>query len=392
MKLNLKLKISDILFTITMVFVLSFPNSSRIKAIPIIAFFCYMMAIKVLKHKTIKNTLQIVGLFLFLGYCYMSRKWALYPQAVSEQLNNVLWTVLLSTAISSYVVHRDFGVEDIAKRMVPIALLFFINVVLNHSFVDNRLSIGINENAFGRLSSGLACFVLYQCKQEKWGNIPIDIITAILFLFTLLSGSRTAVLILGLYTIAFLFFEHPNRNSMKMFKNIALAMVLCVVGYACVTRISFLYNTVGYRIEDLLKLLGGVSEGDGSAITRMNMMNRAKEIFLKNPCVGVGLNNFKYATYHNTYAHNNYYELAACLGIVGLVVYYLPLVIYLLRAMRKWRRDEVGMIVPLAILGALVLGDIGSVSYFDMLSHAFVGFAIGLLSRRCYDKNGAEKG
>lgn len=395
MNINPKVKISDILFMVCMVLVLSLPGSSPLKAISIIVFFCYMMAMKLLNYKTINNTLHIVGAFLFLCYAYISRKWALYPAAVSEQINNVLWTVLLSTAISTYVVHRDLCVEDIVKRLIPVALLLFVNVLLNASFDRNRLSVGINENSFGRLSGGIACFMLYRCRQDKWKNVFLDVVTGILVLFTFLSGSRTSVLILGIYVIAVFAFELPTKNSVKMAKNLLAVVLLCVAGYICVTKISFLYNTIGHRIEDLLKLMVGTSEGDESSITRMKMMNRAREIFWENPWIGIGLNNFKYATYHNTYAHNNYYELAACLGIVGLALYYMPPVVYLVRAASKWKRNEAEMIVPLAILGAFILGDIGSVSYLNTMSHVFVGLAIGLLAKhrtQCQEPSLDERG
>jgi len=380
MKINLKLKVSDALFTIAMVFVLSFPGLSRMKAVSIVAFFSYMMVMKILKYKTIQNTMHIVGGFLFWAFAYISKKWALYPMAVSEQINNVLWTVLLSTAISTYVVHRDLGVKDIVNRLIPIAVLFFVNVILNSTFEDKRLSIGINENIFGRLSSGMACFMIYQCKQDKWKNVFLDIITAILVLFTFLSGSRTSVLILGIYVIAFFGFEYPPKNGIKFARKCVLSVALCIVTYFCVIKIDFLYNTIGHRIESLISLVTGTSKGDSSAITRMIMLNSAREIFTENPWIGIGLNNFKYATYHNTYAHNNYYELAACLGIVGLVFYYLPLAFYLWRAVRRWRKNEAKMIVPLAIIGAFFLGDIGSVSYFNTIFHMFLGLAIGLVS------------
>ena len=377
--IKVNLKISDILFTITMIFVLAFPGPSVFKAISIIAFFCYMMVMKAIRYRKIKNNLHIIGSFLFLGYAYISRMWALYPEAVFVQLNNVIWTVLLSTAVSSYVLHRNLRVKDITNRLIPIALVFLVNVLFNASFVDNRLSIGINENFFGRLSGGMACFMFYQCKQDKWKNIFRDILAGILILLTFLSGSRTAVLILTIYVIAFLIFEHPPKNGIKVLRKLLLVVAFCGIGYFCIMKIDFLYNTIGNRIESLLWMLEGTSEGDGSAITRMNMINSARDLFLEHPWIGIGMNNFSYATYYNTYAHNNYYELAACLGIIGLILYYVPLVGYLKKAMSEWKKDGAGMIVPLVIVGAFLMGDVGSVSYFNPMLHVFVGLAIGLI-------------
>ena len=209
-------KLSDVLFMLAMVMVLAFPTPSIFKALAIIAFFCYMMVIKVMHYRSIKNNLHIFASFLFLGYAYLSKYWALYPEAIAVQINNVLWSVMLSTAISTYVIYRELNVKDIADRLVPIALLFIVNVMINGSYREDRLSVGINENAFGRLCGSMACFFFYRCKQVRWRNIFMDILIVVLVLFSCLSGSRTAVMILGVYVLAFLLFEESTENVAKI--------------------------------------------------------------------------------------------------------------------------------------------------------------------------------
>lgn len=376
--------LSDVLFMISMVFVLAIPGPSRFKAISIIAFFAYMMFLKCFGRKRIKNNLHLIGSFLFLGFAALSRQWARYPAAVSEQLSNVLWAVLLSVAISTYVIYNNLSVTAIAKRLIPIALLFCCNVLINGAFVDGRFSIGINENIFGRLSCGIACFLLLQCKKDRWKNIFLDLLMLLFVLFTALSGSRTSILMLVLYWIAFFAFEHPTKNGLKTLQRFFVVVAFCVVAYVVVVKIDLLYNAIGNRIESLLLAISDVSEGDGSTVTRLKMMELARDTFLKNPWIGIGMNNFKYATYYATYAHSNYYELAACLGIFGLTAYYFPFVVYLVRSVKAWLKDEADSIVPMAIIVAFFVCDFGSVSYFSAILHIFVGFAIGLISNLCY--------
>ena len=365
---------------ICMIFVLAFPGSPRIKAIPIILFFCYIMVIKAISFRSIKNHLHILGMFLFLGYALLSKRWALYPQAISEQSNNILWSVLLSTAISTYVIFRELSIKDVATRLVPIALLFCMNVLLKGAFIDNRLSIGINENTFGRLTCGMACIFLACSKREHWQNLLMDMLTIVFGLLTFLSGSRTSVLMLAIFTLGLLVFEHPTKDVTKLFGRIVIIALLCVAGYFCLTHIPFFYRTIGNRLETMLLALAGLSRGDGSFITRSRMTEAAKAFFLQRPFLGIGLNNFKYATYFNTYAHNNYSELAACLGVAGLIIYYTPFLIYTKRAFSQWKKGIPGMIIPLAFFVAFFAGDIGSVSYFNIITHVFVGLAVGLLS------------
>ncbi len=364
-----------------MVFLLAFPGASQLKAVLIVAFFFYMMAQKIANYRKTKNTVYIVGALLFLGYAYISRFWASHPEAVSEQIANVLWAVMICTAVSCYVYFSELSVRDISNLLVPIAILFCFNVVFNASFDEGRMSIGINANSFGRIASGMACVFLFRCKQDKWKNIFMNCLTIMFLLFTFLSGSRTSLLLVCVYAIAFMLFEHPTKSIKKTVGKLLLLLVLLVAGYVCLINIDFLYNSIGNRVESLLLEMFGLSEGDGSTITRINMMNTAREIFAEHPWVGIGMNNFKFATHFGTYAHNTYLELAACLGVVGLVLYYGPLVLYLKQAISGWRKDRDESIVPLAILIAFLLGDIGGVSYFNPVSHIFVGLAVGLISQ-----------
>lgn len=380
--LNLRIRLSDVLFMFTMVFVLGLPGASQIKAYAIIVFFAYMMLMKLVYFRSIKNDLHLVGLVLFLGYAYLSKKWSLYPEAVDDQLSNVVWAVMSGTAVSTYISLNEYSVEDIVKRLLPVGLVFLVNVLLNGSFEDDRLSTGINANVFGRLSASMFCFLFYQCKQDRWRNRYMIVLAAIFLLLVFLSGSRTSMLIAGIYVIAFLAFEHPTKNTLKLVGRIFTGVIICAVGYMLVTRVDFLYTSIGHRVEAMIGLLTGVSGGDGSAVTRLSMIESAEQIFLASPLIGIGMNNFKYATRFDTYAHNNYYELAACLGIVGLVLYYSPMVSSAINAFNRWRNDEKAMIVPLVLLVAVLVGDFGSVSYFNPTTHVYIGLAIGLLAQQ----------
>lgn len=379
---NVKIKLTDILFIFALTFVLAFPTPSRTKAIAIVIFFSFMMLVKLANWNSIKNDIHLFGCFLFLGYAYLSKEWALFPKAVDEQITNVLWTVMLATAISTYISYNQYDLEDIVKRFLPIVLLFMINIAVNGTFHKDRLSIGINENAFGRIASGMFCLLFYQCKREQWKKKYMNILAASCLLMVLLSGSRTSMLMTALYGIAILAFEHPTKDTLKLLGRLLTGAIICVIGYFVVTRINFLYTSIGHRVESMFDLLLGVSEGDGSAITRMSMIESAQALFEKHPWLGAGMNNFKYVTEHGTYAHNNFYELASCLGIVGLVIYYSPLIKNLLNALRRWRKDEDGMILPLILIVSFLMGDIGGVSYFSPYAHVYAALAIGMLSTR----------
>jgi O-antigen ligase len=378
-KTKIKLNIGDILFLIVMVLVLSFPGSPRIKAIPIIVFFAYMVFQELISKGKFRNTLHFVWLIAFISFAYLSKQWAKVPYAAAEQLNNVRWSVLLSLSVALYIIYYNLSVIQIAKRMLFVAILFIINVIINGAFVDGRFSVLINENTFGQIAIGMVCLLLYWCKHMKWKNGLLNIFTLVLVILALLSGSRKALIALAIYMILFLLFEHPTKNIIKLASRLLMGAGILLIVYISIINIPFLYNTIGIRFESLTRHFFNGTSHDASAVTRTNMNNIAKNMFLNNPWVGVGLNNFKYLTVYETYAHNNYYELAACLGIVGLMIYYLPPLVFFFRAIKLWFAGATHSILPLSILLVFFISDIGAVSYFSLVNHIFLGIAIGLI-------------
>ena len=93
-------------------------------------------------------------------------------------------------------------------------------------------------------------------------------------------------------------------------------------------NVPFLYKIVGYRLKGLFDIFSSFSSADASTTTRIEFVKIGFDIFLKNPLLGIGLNNYSYVAYNNysiwgqVYAHNNYVELLSDFGIVGFVLYY----------------------------------------------------------------------
>lgn len=384
---NLKFHITlgDFFFLLAMTFVLAFPNPSIYKAVSIIAFFGYTIVLALIKREWTNNLLQYVWLVGFFVFCHASKYWSVQPSAIPEVVQNVQWCVLLSLATANYVKLYKMTVTDIAKRMFVVALLFAINIGLNGSFVDDRFTViidgyQINENTFGQIAIGLAAYMVYWSKKKNWKNLLINVMIVFTIVLALISGSRKCFISLILYFVAFLLYEHPPKNIVR-FVTRMFAVLFVVAGiYLLVMNIGVLYQTVGVRIESLFAFLGGDIEADGSVETRMMMAETAYKMFQKKPVLGFGLNTFSKIAGFGAYAHNNYIELLANIGLVGFLIYYVPLIIYLGHGVRMWFRNHVGAIFPLIALTVFLVNDVFMVSYFSMTSHAFLGLSIGMIS------------
>jgi O-antigen ligase len=89
-------------------------------------------------------------------------------------------------------------------------------------------------------------------------------------------------------------------------------------------------------------ILNTEEDQTGSAQERRELMERAASIAIRHPIVGVGMGNFHIYSIHEKAAHNSYLEIAAELGLMGLIAY-LIVILAPLRSLRRIERQTAGM-------------------------------------------------
>ena len=382
-RIKLRINIGDICFLTAMSLTVAFPNPSVFKAIAIVVFFGYMLLLSLGYGINTKNTLQYVWAIGFFVFCQFSKRWSVMPDAADEVLNNVQWSLLLSVAIVNYIIVYKLDAFDIIKRMLFVALVFLVNVVLNGQYNGGRFTVTIagyalNENVFGLIAVGLACYMLYWLKKQKKKSTLLIILLGVLALLALISGSRKVLISLVAYVIIFLMYEYPPADFIKQFVRPFVVVAIAGVAFLCVMNIEVLYNSIGVRIESLFDAMSGNLAVDSSAYTRIRMIEKAYEIFRENPWIGRGINTFAHTAGFGAYAHNNYMELLANMGLMGFLIYYVPLFMYLRKAFVSWKCGYAHSVLPLAIIGLTLVNDFGAVSYASMVMQAFLALGIGM--------------
>lgn len=375
--------ISTFMVLLVMFFTLAYPTSTALRApVYILAFVWSILRMVLNGHGKYRiaaplHLIWIVGFFILV---MLSKYWHLYPQGLRDIQLNVLLSMMVSFIIVNYIVTYRVTVAEIAKLLVPIAVFFIFNVLFNSTRdADNRLSIGINENSFGKIGIGMAWIFLFQCVKTKWKSPIWIILMVVSSLMAFLSGSRRVVITLVICFIGYLMFCTPNKNVLKLFEKVIGAFALALILYIVVLNVDVLYNTIGIRIESLVNYIFAGDEADGSTFSRLNMQVLALDLFKEHPILGAGINAFKYHTYYGTYSHSNYTEILSGLGIVGFAVYYAPLIAFLVMAVKNWKKKTQAAIVPLCYLIAFAINEYGGVSYFSYIEHLYLGIAIGLI-------------
>jgi O-antigen ligase len=118
----------------------------------------------------------------------------------------------------------------------------------------------------------------------------------------------------------------------RRLKTILVAVLICGTLFAVMpggygARIATIFNTE--------------QDQTGSAQQRRELMERAATIAIKHPLIGVGMGNFHIYSIHDKPAHNAYLEIAAELGVMGLIAY-LILIFAPLRSLHRIERQTRG--------------------------------------------------
>lgn len=323
---------------------------------------------------TFRLTGMHVYMLLFITACYISSINAFDPAvAMSRSFDLVKIFCML---IVLYMCYQDTSsVDSLLKigmwtgyivcfyTVYFYGLDYFINVLSSSTRIAND---ALNANTVGLLGANAIVMTLYYMLYDKprWWHVIVMVPTLAILAAT---GSRKALVFVAA-GIVLLFACKSLRSSNALYsiaKLIGSLLGLLVVGIAILQLPMF--SEVLNRMSSMVDAFSGTG-GDSSTIIRMALVDIGWDLFHQAPITGVGVNNPSVYTFfiygrENYYLHNNYIELLAGTGIIGLVTYYSMYVYigYNLVAYHDFRSNEYVMVLIL-FLSQIVM-DMGMVSY-----------------------------
>jgi O-antigen ligase len=113
------------------------------------------------------------------------------------------------------------------------------------------------------------------------------------------------------------------------------------LGVALICGILLAVMPGGYGAR-IVTIFNTEQDQTGSAQQRRELLERAASVAISRPIVGVGMGNFHIYSIKEKAAHNAYLEIAAELGVTGLIAY-LILIIAPLRSLHRIERQTRGM-------------------------------------------------
>lgn len=299
----------------------------------IVVVFCIISIFKIIRSKR----LYVGGYYKWISYLIFVMT---FIGLISNyQQESFIYTKqFIKVAIFSYLIisncKNQKDVEFILISLWIAGLTISISLIMNFdmnavravetNLTSTRLGLGgiehPNTTAYNIIISyilGVYFVINYNVKKSK--KIFFVIGQILLTIGCILTGSRKVLISIVLVPLMIIIYK--SKNPIKLIIRLIMVILISLTIYTYTQRNEVLYNIVGHRIEDIQGILTG---NDESATGREYLIEQALQIGISKP-FGVGVNCFKFYSYDGAYAHNEYLEIFADLGLIGLLIYYIPI-------------------------------------------------------------------
>jgi len=303
---------------------------------------------------------------------------------------NMLQVLMIGFVTYGYLDEKskiDFVLEMLVCGGLILSFRLILVTPANVWLSWNRLgeAIGSNSNDLGNKAAISAIIAVCMAKYVQGGKkILYFAAFGILTIIVLFSGSRKALIavvagVILLSTIGL-------HNKRKIIFSVVLVGALLFVGYRFIMTNEALYAKIGWRIEDMIDVFFHGGSEAHSIDLRKKYIFEAWQLIKQHPFLGIGLGSFQDVSGYKVYSHCDYTEVACSYGIIGAIVYYLPLLsmtkkYIMLR--NKSDRDYMILIIQIVLL----------MTYLTMVMYtsAFVQVLIALFVAH-YKLRTVEKG
>lgn len=305
----------------------------------------------IIKHEKLNNLKFYFGWFgLFTLLMYLSKYWAYSTYDGSKTMITCFRIFIIGTLI---FFHTDCKEKAISVLKSFIVACFIMGVaalittpLTQYGKEEFGSAIGQHRNQIGAVSAPIIFLCWY---LSKYSNLKFEKILVVFFtILTFITGSRSAILQMAIIYM-FLMIFRENKLSQKA-KNIIIFGIILILFIVIIQNVEFLHNVVWVRMENAFLTIFGKDVADISALGRNEYKDIAYKMFVQKPIFGYGIdgftcflrdNPFIIGRYLNAvYSHCNYAEIAADFGIIGLAIWYIPIITIIFKMYRVRRKSE----------------------------------------------------
>ena len=189
---------------------------------------------------------------------------------------------------------------------------------------EARAGSFLGSNGFGYLMLLATVVMAYlwmlptRFKRAKIVLLSGGIITAALFAIS--SGSRKAILSLGLFYISWAWFCYRKEVFRRPLVFLAALLALGVGGVKFVSMIQ--ESPVAERFAETWAEARGRQLGGGGVDIRLTLYREAFSVFKRHPIIGAGLNQFRFHSSTGMVTHSDFMGVITNTGLLGFLLYF----------------------------------------------------------------------
>ena len=375
----------DLMFLVLMI-ITSYYTRNVACQVMMVAFCGMIGIVALLKGIDAKHTWYFFGMALFIAYGYWGANYG--PELINKTISMTMVVSLVLNLVMVYAICQYIQWKDDPEAILRVfELSIFLTAIIvliasADTLATGRLGKGtmMNANRLAILSVYGIILCMYfanQSKKTKLNWFKIVFYVAIV----LLTGSRKGIILI---IISVFLVNLIRGGNHKIIKNVWTVGIVTLTLYLLIMNVPVLYNIIGVRIENLINLLAGNSTEESSLLNRQELIEVGWEYVKQHPWVGYGLDSFKIISdidgsgqYH-LYSHNNYVELMFGGGIIGTVLYYVPMIGILVGLIKNLKTHPCITYV-LAIFIAKHTIEYAYVSYYERVDAYIIGIILGCL-------------
>lgn len=300
--------------------------------------FIYCFLYKKIKFP--KLMLLVLGfvVFAFIGTAYYSkdyRGWiSLVLLCISFYSLYLSFTIFKNKYFIISIISMAFGLFGL------VFICYFRNEFIHFSSIISAKSRlgppfdnanGVAAYAVVGLATSLY-LVLFWKKKIRYLFILPFLISCLVGIST---GSRSFLIIAVLFVLLFLYFALKKHKLIYL-----IALAITIVLFIVLLNLPFM-QVIKDRIVAAFKTLLGIADKvDSSTLARENYIAYGFYLGSKNMLFGYGVGGFGLKSGLSTYSHSNFAEIICNFGIVGLILFYVPLIILLVKCFADRRVDK----------------------------------------------------
>lgn len=279
--------------------------------------------------------LVLISGFVIFGALYVFKK----PKNAIITISLSMFAFVIFYFGYSFIFYRERLLGWITlKEDNPLTLMFFRKIGLDGGGGPNIIS-----SFFGTASVMFLYLALFE-KEKKFKLFLVPFFVCVFAGIT--TGSRQ--FIIGIFIVSvFLYFIAVRKN-----KILTTISIIVLITFLVLFMTLKVFEPIRNPILDGFGLLEN-SRGDKSASSRLLMQIEAFEIGGNRLFFGFGADGFETVSGWGGYAHNTYANLYVSFGVIGIILYFLPIIIMLLE-LRRFRSAFFWFVMSLFLFYAII--------------------------------------